>query len=282
MENRFDEFVNSRRYLKNVTPKTIAWYHDSFAALTRSHPDTPPTRESLRALVVNLRQGGLSAISCNTYCRAINAYLRWLHQEGYATEVLRIPPLKTESKVLPTFTPAQVKAMITFKPRSFGQQRIWTMVCLLLDTGLRIEEALSLSKDRVDLDNSIVRVFGKGQKQRVVPISFELRRVLFRWMQKHEFTLIFPTREGAHQTQRNVLRDFKALGKRLGITGVRISFHTLRHTFALNYIRNGGDVFRLQRILGHSTLEMTRRYVNLQTEDLSAVHNRLSTFANSV
>jgi integrase/recombinase XerD len=76
-----------------------------------------------------------------------------------------------------------------------------------------------------------------------------------------------------------MLRHFKVLGTRLRISGVRFSFHTLRHTFAVNYIRNGGDMFRLQRVLGHSTLEMTRKYVNLQTSDLQAVHERLSLLA---
>ncbi len=60
-----------------------------------------------------------------------------------------------------------------------------------------------------------------------------------------------------------------------GFEPPRRTLHATRHTFALNYIRNGRDVFRLQRILGHSTLDMTRRYVNLQTEDLQAVHDRL-------
>ena len=87
---------------------------------------------------------------------------------------------------------------------------------------------------------------------------------------------VFPSHRGLKLNQRNFLRDFKLWGTRLLITGVRFSFHTLRHTFAVNYIRNGGDVFRLQRILGHSTLEMTRRYVNLQTSDLQAVHSKLS------
>jgi integrase/recombinase XerD len=108
---------------------------------------------------------------------------------------------------------------------------------------------------------------------RTVPISLELRRVLFRWLAKQSCDLVFGTRKGT--TERNALRDFNRMGSAAGVR-VRFSFHTMRHTFAVNYIRNGGDVFRLQRVLGHATLDMTRRYVNLQTSDLQAVHDRLS------
>jgi hypothetical protein len=107
--HRFDEFTKSRRYLKNVTAKTLDWYDTSFGAFERFHPDPEYTKESLRAFVVRLRESGVSAISANTYCRAINAYLRWLHEEGYAKELLRILSLKTERKVLATFRPEHVK-----------------------------------------------------------------------------------------------------------------------------------------------------------------------------
>jgi integrase/recombinase XerD len=153
---------------------------------------------------------------------------------------------------------------------------------LLLDTGLRIEEALSLQHEDMDLDNCLIRVHGKGQKQRQVPFSMELRRILWKYIHavaQHPQAFLFSTRVGGKLSQRNMLRYFKLLGQKLHIDGVRFSFHTLRHTMAVNYIRNGGDVFRLQRILGHATLEMTRRYVNLQTADLREVHNKLSLLA---
>ena len=71
-------------------------------------------------------------------------------------------------------------------------------------------------------------------------------------------------------------RDVKRLCTRLGFTAPARTLHSFRHTFALNYLRRGGSVFHLQKVLGHASLEMTRRYTNLMTEDLQAVHQRLS------
>lgn len=88
---------------------------------------------------------------------------------------------------------------------------------------------------------------------------------------------MFCTSRGIGPSQRNLSRDFKMLCLRLHITGVRTSFHTLRHTFPVNYLRAGGNVLYLQRILGHASLEMTNRYCrSLGIEDLKAVHNGLS------
>jgi integrase/recombinase XerD len=73
-----------------------------------------------------------------------------------------------------------------------------------------------------------------------------------------------------------MLRNVKSLCTRLGFDPPRRTLHAFRHTFAVNYLRRGGSVFHLQKVLGHSTLEMTRRYANLLTEDLQAVHQRVS------
>jgi len=176
-----------------------------------------------------------------------------------------------------------VQRIVKFQSRPIeSERRAHALACLILDTGMRINETLSMMREDVDIDNRLLRLRGKGGKQRLVPVSFEGRKVLWKWMRGRSEPLVFATRAGTKPIQRNLLREFKILGSRLGIVGVRFSFHTLRQTFAVNYIRNGGDVFRLQRMLGHSTLEMTRGYVNLQTEDLSSVHDRLSVVGKGV
>jgi integrase/recombinase XerD len=124
---------------------------------------------------------------------------------------------------------------------------------------------------------------GKGRKQRVIPFSYELRKVLFRYITEYTRKadlLLFANRTETKLGRRNVLRDAKLLCKRLGFDPPARTLHAFRHTFAVNYLRRGGSVFHLQKVLGHSTLEMTRRYANLMTEDLQAVHERLSLLSN--
>ena len=269
-----EQFIRERMYFKNVTPKTVLWYRQSF----RAFDGAMDGKTAIGERIIRLRDAGTSAISVNTYLRALNAFFRWANAEGHLGELLRITKLKEEQKVIATLAPEHIRKLIDFKSHGKSELRLHTLACLLLDSGLRIDEALSLRCEDVDLDNFLLLVHGKGGKDRVIPISAEMRKLMWRWLKKHQGDggLVFPTRNGTKLNYNNTLNRFKRLGTRLNITGVRFSFHTLRHTFAVNYIRNGGDVFRLQRILGHTTLDMTRRYVNLQTSDLQAVHNKLS------
>jgi integrase/recombinase XerD len=128
----------------------------------------------------------------------------------------------------------------------------------------------------VDLDTLLIAVHGKGNKQRRIPISRELRKILWRYLQVHDSSLLFCTRDGTKLGRRDMLRDLKQLCRKLGFAPPERTIHALRHTFALNYIRRGGSQFHLMKILGHTSMEMTRKYVSLQTEDLQAVHNELS------
>jgi integrase/recombinase XerD len=265
----FSQFIRERQYLHNVSPATLEWYRHSFKWL----PSESPTHDELKDAVVRMREKGLKATGCNSAIRAINAYLRW------SGTPLKIPQLKEPVIVLPTFTAQQVRLLVGWKPRGFYQRRLHLLVLVLLDTGCRITEALTLHVRDIDLDNMLATLDGKGRKQRVVPFSFELRRAIFRYIadfSRRPDSLLLASRNGTMLGRRVVLRDVKLLCKKLGFEPPARTLHSFRHTFAVNYLRRGGSVFHLQKVLGHSTLEMTRRYANLMVEDLQAVHERLS------
>jgi integrase/recombinase XerD len=273
LDSVFQQFVNEKRYLNNASQNTVLFYQQSFKTFNLQKP---VTKGQLNERVTSLREQGKSASCCNAYIRGINSFLTWLFENGHLEEKLRVKSLKAETRVMRTFADSQIRAIVAFKPTTFTEARLYTLLCLVIDTGIRINEALTLTRDRVDFDNLLVTVLGKGNKERVVPISLECRRILFRFLQTHKFDLVFCTRQGGPLLYDNTRRDFNRLMERLGITGFDGSFHAFRRFFARNYVRHGGNVFYLQRMLGHTTLTMSKKYVEVDTEDLQITHLKTS------
>ena len=268
----FSQFIKERQYLCNVSPATIEWYEQSLHWLSVESP----SEAQLKSFVLRMREKGLKPTACNNRIRAVNAYLKW------AGSPLRVPRMKEPQLVLPTFTASQVSLLLNCKAKTFYQRRLHLIVLTLFDTGCRITEALTLHVGDLDFDNLLVTLDGKGRKQRKVPFSFELRKALVRYVTEfcpHPHMLVFSTRRGLKIGRRVALRDVKLLCNRLGFDPPERTLHAFRHTFAINYLRKGGSVFHLQKVLGHSSLEMTRRYANLMTEDLQAIHQRVSLLA---
>jgi integrase/recombinase XerD len=271
---RTSEFLKERKYLLNLSERTIQWYEQSFKWLERYCPDEV-TQAGLTAFVVGMREKGLSASSCNNRIRAVKAYLVW------AELPFKLNYLKEEQKVLSILSPEDIKKLVGFRPRTAADKRLHTLCLLFLDTGIRLEEALGIHKEHVDLDNLLVCIRGKGNKERLVPLSFEARKLLYLHISKATpGNQVFSTRHGTRLSKRNVLRDFYRLCAKLGITPPPRAIHALRHTFAVNYLRNGGNLYYLSRILGHTTTRVTERYLRaVQTDDLSAVHQQRSILA---
>jgi site-specific recombinase XerD len=273
----FDRFLQERTYLKGVSPETLRyykWVRRAFQAILAN-----PTKQGMLDCVQKLLAEGVSAISVNTYLRGLKAYIRWLQAEGHTKEIFKVQFLTTEQKILATLTSDHIRSLISFKPRGVNEARAHMVALLILDGGYRISEVLGLMHEHCDLDNLVVKVRGKGNKHRLVPMSVDMRKVLYRYMVKHSGPgrLLFGTTRNTQVTVRNFERDFKAIGVKLGITGVRFSPHTLRHTMAVNYLRAGGNLYYLQRILGHSSITTTERYLrSLGIADIQKVHDGLS------
>ena len=161
-------------------------------------------------------------------------------------------------------------------PEGYRDQAI---VLTLLDTALRVSELVNIRLDDLWLEEGLIKVMGKGGKERFVPIGKSIQRILWRYMNKYRAEpaitncdFLFLTADGRALTRDRIDKKMSHYGEKASIQGVRCSPHTLHHTAAVMWVRNGGDVFSLQQILGHSTLDIVRTYVNLAQNDIEAAH----------
>ena len=184
--------------------------------------------------------------------------------------------------VIATFSPQQINDMLELcTPHTFLGSRNRAIVLILLDTGLRLNELTSIKIG--DVKENMITVWGKGTKQRRVRMGATTQKALWRYMLYHhrEIEHLWLTEEGLQMQPRGISIMVRRLGKRAGFDDVRCSPHTFRHTFAINFLRNGGDIFTLQYLLGHSSLEMVRRYLGaLNAEDAANAHSRYSPVDN--
>jgi site-specific recombinase XerD len=283
-----------------IVEASVRYLSEFLAANDLSTNATRIGIEELRRFIAHLReqprfahhrftrpQGGhLSGHTINAYLRALQAFWAWLKREDLIEENpftrLRIP--KAPKKVIPIFTDEQLHRLFaaigTTTPVGY---RNYTVILTLLDTGIRCSELTSLKLADVNLESRLLKVWGKGSKERLVPIGAKVQKALWKYLARYRpepatprYDQIFLTRDGHPLTKDRVEAIVERYGKKAGITGVRLSPHTFRHTMAITFLRNGGDVFSLQRILGHSQLEVLRGYVNLAQSDISRVHQRNS------
>jgi integrase/recombinase XerD len=154
---------------------------------------------------------------------------------------------------------------------------------VLVDTGIRASELSGLNLRNIDIKAGHLTVMGKGDKERQIYFSARTGQALWRYLRTRTDTRpddpVFLS-SGRRRLNRNDLaQTLNNAGKRAGIHN-SVHPHRFRHTFAIQYLRNGGDVYTLQRILGHSTLEMCRRYLKLASVDLEGAHRRASPAEN--
>ena len=189
--------------------------------------------------------------------------------EANTFDHVKIP--RPPGKVIPTFSDSQIQQLLgVLDTRTAEGYRDYTIILTLLDTGLRVSELCGLKLDNLWLEDGVLKVLGKGNKERLIPVGKQAQRLLWHYINRcrpEPFVpngdLLFLTREGKPLTKDRVEKIMTYYGGKAGLKGVRCSPHTLRHSAAVRFLRNGGDVFSLQRILGHASLEMTRRYCEL-------------------
>jgi len=237
--------------------------------------------DSLRSYLASRQKTSQSALFESA--RRLKTFFRWCAQERICEDIaaiIRRP--KTEQKLIQPLAVSQVKGMLALcRGDSFVNWRDGALLRLLLDSGLRISEALALTPSDVDIENR--RVFiqhGKGQKQRIVPMGPRTARTILGYIRLRtqittSSTRLFLVEGGNPMNRRHAHQQIARIAKRAGIDEP-VGPHRLRHTCALWFLRRGGDAFSLQQLLGHATLEMTKRYVSMTAADISEAHAKFA------
>ncbi|MCU1263979.1 MAG: phage integrase family protein [Acidobacteria bacterium] len=163
MNAKFEEFLKEKRYLQNVSEHTIEFYRTSVKAF---NVQEPLTQSQLNQTVAEMRESGKSADCVDAYIREINSFLTWLN-ENEIVKGLKVKRLKLPKRVVKTFGEAELKAIVSFKGKTLQEARIQALLCTLIDTGIRIDEALRLKRADVEFDNLLMTVGGKGYKERL-------------------------------------------------------------------------------------------------------------------
>ena len=233
----------------------------------------------------------VSAGTVATYHRVLSAFFNWCVKQGEITDspLDGVPvPIDRPDQIQP-LSEDQMRAVLAAARHTMHPDRDEAMLLLLMDKGLRVSELCALEVGNVDMTRCTLTVTeGKGGKARFVPFSPEVRKALFRYLsdlgENGPLHALFPSDRGQNAgdplTRLGVLRLLKRIGAKAGITGVRCSPHTLRHSYAVHYLRNGGNQFSLMANLGHTSLAMTTRYVKIAQADVENQHKTCSPITN--
>ncbi len=266
------------RSAARYSPNTLRDYRVTFTKLQNFLGDVE-FREITRQQVVKFisQQKMVSAKTLRNYHADLSAIWQWAVQQGVCEEnIIRSirPPVAEKREIVP-FERAEIVALLKCAGQSTNRTvalRNRAILYLLLDTGVRASELCGLKIQDINQVTLHITVFGKGKKERRIPISQTTFLAITDYLNLRtgKSDWLFVT-TGNHPLDRNRLGDIlERIGRSAGIH--RVHPHRFRHTFAIQFLRNGGNIYSLQHILGHTTLDMVKRYLAISQIDLDCDH----------
>lgn len=278
---------------RNLSPMTITGYHAYLKSLYRDLEAwgtafTALTQKDLSVRMVNeMLDKGLSAHTVNGKIRTLQQFFKFLFQEGITERNITdgLKPIKADKKMVHTFTEEQVQTVLDLADQTtFTGLRDYAIMLVFLETGMRVMELCSLKIADIDFEENTIRILmGKGRKSRSVPIQATCVHALKRYLEERGQQPIgdlWMTVFNTPLARNTIIGLVKEYIKKAQLTSVQGACHIFRHTMAKFFLLNGGDIFTLQYLLGHATLEMTRYYIELFGTDIHKQHAKYSPIEN--
>jgi integrase/recombinase XerC len=288
MKEYIDKFIRYLEIERAVSSHTLRAYKkdlEDFFEYVRTEPDKVDMID-VRGFIAEQIKSGLNKTTVSRRLASIRSFFKFLCKEGY----IKSNPAKLVSnpkipKLLPRFLSVDDVFSLVEKPERIGfiPVRDKAVLELLYSSGLRVSELSGLNLDDINIKEALVKIRGKGRKERIVPVgskaidaikSYTLERMLLKSKDK----AMFLNRMGTRLTDRGVRRIVVKYARASAIGG-QIGPHTLRHTFASHLLQDGADLRVIQELLGHSSLSTTQKYTHLNVSHLMDIYDKAHPFA---
>lgn len=263
---------------RNLREGTIKHYKQSYTQFYKYFdPQMPITDMDVtmyNEYVMYLREILSNDRSINSYLRDLIATLHFLMSEGYLTP-FKMQSIKVDQSHIDTYTDDELMVLLqkpNIKTCSFTEYQSWVMTNFLFTTGVRQRSLMNIKVKDVDLDNNVVHVnVTKNRKALIVPLHQSMAIILQEYLKYRQYKstddFLFCNAYGNQLVKSTHYHMLYEYNKRRGVETTGI--HRYRHTFAKQWIMNGGNAVVLSRLLGHSSLNITQNYVNLLVSDIS-------------
>lgn len=277
LQEGMDEFFKHCK-VKNLSEHTIRYYTNSMDLFTKFYNQenrlNDITKSTVDDFILYLRDNtNFNDISINTTLKAIRAICYYFMKLSYMKK-FKIELIRAEKKIKNTYTDAELELLLK-KPDlnqcHFGEYRTWTIENFLLGTACRASTVVNIKIKDLDFSNQLITLEKtKNRSQQIIPMSSTLGKIIEEYIEyrkaENSEDYLFCDIWGNQLTVKGLQSAIRIYNQNRGV--MRTSVHAFRHTFAKKWILNNGDIFRLQKVLGHNSLDMVRNYVNMFTNDL--------------
>lgn len=282
VEEAFEDFINSKR-ANGIRLKTLQTYSQQFSTisknLTVSKQIEELSKKDLENMVITLRDRGLSPNSIRSYTATLQSFLSWCREEGLTD--LTIKKYKSQETVKTTYTDEELIKLLKKPDRktcTFCEYRNWVIINLLLNSGCRAATIRNIKIQDINLDEGVINYrHTKNGSAQIVPLCQEMKKILKDYLKIRggiATDYLFPKEDEKQMTENGLSEAIRRYNRSRGVE--KTSIHLFRHSFAERYLRAGGNPFDLQRILGHSTLDMTKHYCRIYDTELLKKYDELS------
>ncbi len=295
MNKLSDLIVEFLRYLlidKGYSENTIESYKrdlDKFLEYNKNTSIENISNEDLKKYIKYLNDTGLNEKSIARNISSLKSFYKFLVISKYissnTSDSLYLPKIK---KSLPsTLTEEEVFSLLDIELIDNFSYRNKAMLELLYASGLRVSELINLKLQDVDFSQDIIRTFGKGSKERIIPIGDYAKEYLEKYIYEYRSSMlkkesneyIFLNNHGKQMTRQGFFKIIKKLAKEKGINK-ELSPHTIRHSFASHLLKYGADLRTIQELLGHSDISTTQIYTHITNEELKQNYNEFHPHGN--